>query len=121
MKSLLWINAIAAVVYASFVAGLLVADVWIFPKLGAINAPPPQVGEAIRQARDVDGLRELALVLLDHVTEQAKTLDELINSMVFWARLHFLFALGLASVNLVLLVKLRRNLGSAGDTTGKGH
>ena len=121
MKWLLWINAIAVVVYASFVAGLLVADVWIFPKLGAITAPPPQVGEAIRQARDIDGLRELALVLLDHVTEQARTVDELIKSMVFWARLHFLFALGLASFNLILLVKLRRELADADNATGKGH
>ena len=121
MKWLLWMNAIAVVVYASFVAGLLVADVWIFPKLGAITAPPPQVGEAIRQARDVDGLRELALVLLDHVTEQAKTVDELLTSMVFWARLHFLFALGLASYNVVLLVKLRRDLSKTGGPTGKGR
>lgn len=121
MKWLLWMNAFAVVVYASFVAGILVADVWIFPKLGAITAPPPQVGEAIRQAKDIDGLRELALILLDHVTDQAKTVDELLTSMVFWARLHFLFALGLASYNVVLLLKLRRDLAKEGKQVNAGR
>jgi hypothetical protein len=121
MKSLLWVNVVAVVVYASFVGGLLVADVWIFPKLGALTPPPPQVGEAIRQARDIEGLRELAMVLLDHVTDQAKTVDQLLKSMVFWARLHFLFALGLASYNVVSLVKLRRDLARKGSSTGSGR
>jgi hypothetical protein len=121
LKSLLWINAIAAVVYATFVAAILVADVWIFPKLNAVTAPPSQVGEAIRQATDIEGLREIALVLLDHVTDQAKTVDQMLKSMVFWTRLHFLFALGLASYNLVLLFRLRRELAKAGSNATSGR
>jgi len=114
MKWLLWINAIAVVIYASFVAAILVADVWIFPKLSALNPPPEKVGEAIQQAADIDGLRQLALVLYDHVSEQARTVNSLVSSMVFWARLHFLFALGIASVNVVMLVKMRRAMSKPG-------
>ncbi|MGD2140024.1 MAG: hypothetical protein PVH25_06505, partial [Burkholderiales bacterium] len=79
MKPLLWVNAIAVVVYATFVAAILVADVWIFPKVGALSPPPEQVGAAIRQAQDVEGLREMAQILYDHVTDQAQTVNELVG------------------------------------------
>jgi hypothetical protein len=75
MKWLLRVNVVAMVVYASFVAAMLVADVWIFPKLSALTPPPEAVGVAIRQGGDIDGLREIALVLYDHVAEQALTVN----------------------------------------------
>jgi len=120
MKWLSRVNIIAAVAYASFVAAVLVADVWIFPRLNALTPPPETVGVAIRQAGDIEGLRELALVLYDHVTEQAQTVNGLISGTVFWARLHFLVAFGLACLNVALLIKLRRALTQAGmaGTTG---
>ena len=110
MKWLLWVNLIAAVLFASFVAAVLVADVWIFPNLNALRPPPESVAMAIRQGDDIDGLRELALILYDHVTEQAVTFNELLNGTVFWARLHFLAALGLACFNLAMLLRIRRSL-----------
>ena len=115
MKWLLWMNAIAVFIYASFVSAILVADVWIFPKMSALSPPPEQVGMAIRQGSDVEGLREIALVLYDHVSEQAKIVNALVKSMVFWARLHFLFGLGLASFNVVMLVKLHRSQAKTND------
>lgn len=119
MRWLLWINTIAIVIYASFVAAILVADVWIFPKMSALNPPPEQVAVAIRQGSDIEGLRELALVLYDHVSEQAKTVNGLVKGMVFWARAHFLFALGLATFNVVMLVRLRRAVTNTGENAAK--
>ena len=116
MKWLLGVNAVAAIVYASFVAAILVADVWIFPKLSALTPPPEAVGVAIRQGGDIDGLREIALVLFDHVTEQARTANALMDSTVFWARLHFLLAFGIACLNVALLLRLRRSSTQAGGS-----
>lgn len=116
MKWLLRVNVVAVVVYASFVAAFLVADVWIFPKLSALTPPPEAVGVAIRQGDDIDGLREIAMVLFDHVTEQAQTVNALVDSTVFWGRLHFLLALGLACFNVAMLVRVRRLLARTGSS-----
>ena len=86
----------------------MVADIWIFPKLDSLNPPPPAVEAAIKQGADIGALRDIALVLFDHVTEQAHTINELVDSGVFWTRLHFLGALGLACVNVAILIRLRR-------------
>ncbi|UCH49394.1 MAG: hypothetical protein JSU95_06350 [Betaproteobacteria bacterium] len=120
MKWLLRVNVIAAVVYASFVAAILVADVWVFPKLSELKPPPEAVGVAIRQGDDADGLREIALVLFDHVTEQAQTVNALVDSTVFWARLHFLLALGLTCFNVAMLIRLRRFLTGTGSSEVTG-
>ena len=109
MKWLMRVNVAAIVVYASFTAAIVVADIWIFPKLDSLAPPPPAVELAIRQGEDIDALREISLVLFDHVTAQARTFNELIDSGLFWTRLHFLGAMGLACVNVALLIRLRRN------------
>lgn len=121
MKWLLRMNVIAIVVYASFVAAVLVADVWIFPALDALTPPPHAVGTAIRQGGDVEGLREIALVLFEHVTEQVETVNALVNSIVFWARLHFLLAFGLACLNVAMLLRLRRALTGDDAATTAGR
>ncbi len=120
MKWLLRVNVVAVVVYVSFVAAMLVADVWIFPKLSALTPPPEAVGVAIRQGGDIDGLREIALVLYDHVAEQALTVNALVDSTVFWARLHFLLALGLACFNVAMLVRIRRSSARTGSSEAVG-
>ena len=109
MKWLMRVNVTAIVVYASFTAAIVVADIWIFPKLDSLVPPPAAVELAIRQGDDIGALREISLVLFDHVTAQARTFNELIDGGVFWTRLHFLGALGLACVNIALLTRLRRN------------
>jgi len=111
MTWLMRINIAAIVVYASFTAAIVVADIWIFPKLDSLNPPPPAVEIAIRQGDDIDALREISLVLLDHVTAQAQAINALVDSGVFWTRLHFLGAMGLACVNVALLIRLRRRAG----------
>ena len=108
MNWLMRINIVAVVVYASFTAAIVVADIWIVPKLDSLVPPPPAVEIAIRQGDDIDALRDIALVLFDHVTEQAHTINELVDSSVYWTRLHFLGAFGLACVNVALLIRLRR-------------
>jgi len=110
MPWLMRINVVAIVVYASFTAAIVVADIWIFPKLNSLTPPPPAVEVAIGQGDDIDVLRDIALVLFDHVTEQAHTVNEMVDSGVFWTRLHFLGAFGLACVNVALLIRLRRTL-----------
>ena len=109
MNWLMRVNVAAIVVYASFTAAIVVADIWIFPKLDSLVPPPPAVELAIKQSDDIDALREIGLVLFDHVTAQAHTFNELVDSGVFWTRLHFLGALGLACVNVALLIRLRRD------------
>lgn len=119
MKWLFGVNVVAAIVYATFVAAILVADVWIFPKLSALTPPPDAVGVAIRQGGDIEGLREIALVLFDHVTEQAQTLNALLDGTVFWARLHFLLAFGIACLNVALLLRWRRLSAQPGRNTAE--
>jgi hypothetical protein len=109
MKWLIRVNVAAIVVYASFAAGIVVADIWIFPELGSLVPPPPAVEFAIKQGDDIDVLREFGLVLLDHVTAQAYTFNQLVDIGVFWTRLHFVGAMGLACVNVALLIRLRRD------------
>lgn len=109
MKWLMRINIVAVVVYASFTASVLVADIWIFPKLDSLAPPPPAVEIAIRQGDDIGVIRDVALVLFDHVTAQARSINELVDSGLFWTRLHFLGALGLACLNVALLIRLRRD------------
>jgi hypothetical protein len=109
MKWLLRLNLLALVAYGSFVVAFLVADVWIFPQLSSLVPPPDAVAVAIRQTDDIDGLREIALVLFDHVTDQSTTVNTLVSNTVFWARLHFLAGLGLACVNVALLLRMRRS------------
>jgi hypothetical protein len=108
MKWLMRINIVAIAAYASFVTAVVVADIWIFPKLDSLTPPPSAVEVAIKQGNDIDALRDIALVLFDHVTEQAHSINELVDSSVFWTRMHFLGALGLACVNVILLNRLRR-------------
>ncbi len=109
MKWLMRINIAAIVVYASFTAAIVAADIWIFPKLESLAPPPPAVEAAIKQGNNIDALREISLVLFDHVTAQAETINELVDSGVFWTRLHFVGAMGLACVNVALLIRLQRN------------
>ena len=73
MKWLMRVNVAAIVVYASFTAAIVVADIWIFPKLDSLVPPPPAVELAIRQGEDIDALREISLVLCRYVIEQDKT------------------------------------------------
>ena len=110
MKWLMRINMVAIVVFASFAAAMVVADIWIFPNLDWLTPPPPAVELAIKQGDDIDALREIGLVLFDHVTSQAHSINELVDSGVFWTRLHFLGAMGLACVNVALLIRLRRDM-----------
>ncbi len=110
MPWLMRINIVAIVVYTSFTAAIVVADIWIFPKLDSLTPPPPAVEAAITQGDDIDALRDIALVMFDLVIEQDHTVNEMVNSGVFWTRLHFLGALGLACVNIALLIRLRRTI-----------
>ena len=114
MRWLLWLNIVAAMAYASFVGAFLVADVWIFPKLDVLSPPPPSVGAAIEQGQDMEGLRDMALLLFDHITHQAATVNEIVSATVFWTRVHFLLALGIACANVALLLRMRRSLAGAG-------
>jgi hypothetical protein len=109
MKWLMRVNVAAIVVYTSFAAAMVVVDIWIVPELGSLVPPPPAVELAFRQGDDIDALREIGLVLFDHVTAQAHTFNELVDIVVFLTRLHFVGAMGLACVNVAFLIRLRRD------------
>lgn len=108
MKWLLRLNILAAVAYASFVAAFLFADVRLFPQLGVLTPPPEAVATAIREGGNIEGLREIAMVLYDHVSDQAAVVNRLVGDTLFWGRLHFLAAFGLACLNVALLLRARR-------------
>ncbi len=114
MKWLLLLNGLALVVYASFVAAFLFADVRIFPQLSTMAPPPEAVGTVIREGGDIEGLRAIAIILYDHVRDQAAAINSLVNGVVFWGRLHFLAALGFACLNFALLLRLRRSTRTQG-------
>lgn len=109
MKWLVGLNVAAALVYATFVVSFLVADIWVFPRTEVLSGPPPAVAAAIEQGHDPEGMREMALLLFDHITHQTTAVNDLIASTVFWGRVHFLLALGIACLNIVLLLHLRRS------------
>ncbi len=119
MKWLLGLNIVATVLYASFVAALLIADAWIFPKLAALTSPPEAVRDAIQQGSDAKMLRQIALLLFDHVTEQVQMVSNLIDRTVLGARLHFLLSLSIASVNVALLLHVCRTEMNATPRTAR--
>ncbi len=108
MRWLLVLNGVAVVVYASFVAAFLFADMRLFPQLRTMTPPPEAVGTVIRETGDIEGLRDIAVILYEHVTDQAAAVNSLVGDIVFWGRLHVLAALGLACLNVALLLRLRR-------------
>ena len=114
MKWLLRLNILAVVVYASFVAAFLFADLQLFPQLRTMTPPPQPVATAIREGGNIEGLREIAMVLYEHVSDQAAAVNSLVSNIVFWGRLHFLAALGLACLNVALLIRLHRALRQKG-------
>ena len=109
MKWMLRLNVLALLVYASFVAAFLFADARIFPRLGALSAPPEAVAVAIKQGEDLEGLRAIAALLYGHVRDQAAAVNAMVDGTIFWSRLHFLAALGLACLNVMLLLRWRRS------------
>ena len=114
MKWLLRLNILAVIVYASFVAAFLFADVRLFPQLRVMTPPPEAVAAAIREGGNIEGLREIAIVLYDHVSDQVAAVNSLVRDTVFWGRLHFLAALGLACLNVALLIRLRKAIRQQG-------
>jgi hypothetical protein len=108
MNWLLRLNILALVVYASFVAAFLFADVRVFPRQGSLTPPPDSVAVAIRQGGDIEGIREIALLLYAHVSDQAAAVNAMVERTVFLGRMHFLAAFGLACLNVMLLLRWRR-------------
>jgi len=84
MNWLLRLNILALVVYASFVAAFLFADVRVFPRHGSLTPPPDSVAVAIRQGGDIEGIREIALLLYAHVSDQAAAVTPWLSARFFW-------------------------------------
>lgn len=108
MKSLLWLNGIAGAAFLLFAVGAGVVHWFIVPRIGYLQPPPAQVGQAIEQTRDLEALRDVAATLFDHITVQTMKFNRLISNGVFWVVVHFLVAFLVAVANLVLLRRLRR-------------
>ena len=116
MRGLIWVNAAAFAVYLAFALGLFVFDLYLLPNLGAFQPPPAQVGIAIEQGTDPEGLRRLALLLFEHVTAQSPDINALIRNSIFCTRAHLLGTLTLACINFAWLYRLRKQARIAGAT-----
>ncbi len=108
MKNLMWLNAAAFALYLFFGLAVFVFDLYVLPNWGAFQPPPAQVGIAIEQGSDIEALRAVAQLLFDHVTSQAREINSLIGTGLFWIRLHLFGALTLACINFAWLFRLRK-------------
>jgi hypothetical protein len=114
MKGLVWLNGIAGALFLLFAVGAGLVHWVIVPQLGYLQPPPAQVGAVIEQTGNLEALREVALTLFDHLTDQTMRYNRLIGQGVFWVIVHFLVAFLFAVGNLVLLRRLHRQRGSPG-------
>ena len=107
MHSLLWINGLSVLGYLTLFLGVIYLDIKVFPDWEVLSNPPVVVLSLIQASSDTSGLKEITLLLHEHLVDQTVVVNELIDKTIFWIRTHFFIALCLFIVNLVLMFKLR--------------
>lgn len=108
LRVLLWLNALGMIIYLTFLSGVLYLDYVVFPHWEVLSLPPDLVVDSIKASNDQTGLKEMSLLLHDHLVHQTGLVNELIDSTVFWVRFHFLFAVAMFTVNFFCLLKIRQ-------------
>tara|TARA_B110000483_G_C18087495_1_gene500596 strand:+ start:178 stop:516 length:339 start_codon:yes stop_codon:yes gene_type:complete len=107
MQLLLWINGLSILGYLSLYLGVIYLDIKIFPNWEVLSTPPGVVIDMIHSSSDKTGLKEMTVLLHEHLVDQTLVVNELIDTAIFWMRTHFFIALWLFVVNLFLLFKAR--------------
>jgi len=103
-----WVNGVALAFYVFFLLGILYLDFAVFPRWEVLSQPPEVVVDAIRTSTDTSGLKELALLLHEHLSNQTATINQMIDSAIFGIRAHFFAATGVFIFNVVIFLKLRK-------------
>lgn len=106
---LLWLNGLSVAAYLMFFLGIIYLDLAVFPQWEVLSQPPEVVSSVIQSSSDQSGLRDMALLLHEHLADQTTVVNEMIDSVIFWVRFHFLLSLSLFSGNLLLVFRLRKN------------
>ncbi|MDC1311784.1 hypothetical protein N8Z26_04950 [Burkholderiales bacterium] len=106
---LLWLNGLSVAAYLIFFLGIMYLDVAVFPQWEVLSQPPEVVLNVIQSSSDQSGLKDMAILLHEHLADQTTVLNEMIDSVVFWVRLHFLLSLCLFIANLLLISRLRKS------------
>ena len=109
IQILLWVNGLSVLAYLIFFLGVIYLDVVVFPRWEVLSQPPEVVLNVIQTSNDQSGLKDMALLLYEHLADQTTIINEGIDSLIFWVRWHFLLSLCLFCANLVLVFKLRND------------
>ena len=104
---LLWINGLTVLGYLILFLGVIYLDIKVFPDWEVLSNPPSVVLSLIQASSDTSGLKEITLLIHEHLVDQTAVVNELIDKTIFWIRTHFFIALCLFIVNLILMFKLR--------------
>lgn len=107
MKFLMWINGLSILFYLTLLMGVVYLDVKVFPFWEVLSTPPLAVLEVIKNSNDQTGLKEMTILLYEHLTDQTQVVNGLIDSTIFWIRIHFFVSLFLFVANFILLLKLK--------------
>ena len=110
-KMLIVINATLLIIFGILSVGLAWSYWVILPKIGVFSYPPPSAKSAIEGAGDIESLKQLALVLFDHLSLQTGQINNMIKLAVFGFFIYGSLVVILSTANLVL-IKRRRHLGN---------
>ena len=103
MKILVWVNGLALLIFGTFSIGLGWVYWSILPQIGSFQPPPDQVGQAIEKTSDLEGLREIARVLYEHITLQSTEINNIFYIIVFGLFVYGSLVVLLTTANLVLI------------------
>lgn len=109
IQVLLWVNGLSALTYVILFLGVIYLDLTVFPQWEVLSQPPQVVLNLIQASSDQSGLKDVALLLHEHLVDQTTVINGIIDSIIFWIRAHFLLSLCLFSANLFLILKLKKS------------
>ena len=103
MKILVWVNGLALLIFGTFSIGLAWVYWSILPRIGSFQPPPSQVGRVIEKSTDLEGLREIARILYEHITSQNTEINNIFYIIVFGLFVYGFLVVLLTTGNLVLI------------------
>ncbi len=103
MKILIWVNGLALFIFGTFSIGLAWVYWSILPRIGLFQPPPSQVGQVIEKSTNLEGLREIARVLYEHIALQNTEINNIFYIIVFGLFVYGFLVVLLTTANLVLI------------------
>ena len=103
MKILIWVNGLALFIFGTFSIGFAWVYWSILPRIGLFQPPPSQVGQVIEKSTNLEGLREIARVLYEHIALQNTEINNIFYIIVFGLFVYGFLVVLLTTANLVLI------------------